>query len=201
MGYGAYMVVKNDTSRPVRTLVTDVNCIFDNGEERSNISIFNDAIIAGNSSLPASGSQYIEAKNSGTCFFEASTFKLKIMNEDGTMLSVIDFWDRTAHWNYTQDTSDWVSVFVNNTSEQGTIKITVLHAGPGTGLPTGDEVFTSSASPQPTGPQDGDDLKKGTAGHDAQNRRWKGDDEDDDLKKGTAGHDAQNRRWKGEDEG
>ena len=43
-------------------------------------------------------------------------------------------------------------------------------------------------------------LKKGTAGHDAQNRRNKDDDEDELFKKGTAGQDAQSRRNKDDDE-
>jgi len=203
MGYGAHMTVKNDTSRTIRTFVSDANCVYDNGQENSNLSLFNDATILGKSSLPKGEGQYIEAKNSGGCFFEASKFTLTIMNDSGTELSVLKFWDSTANWTCENSRKEWVSVYINNTGEQGTITITVLHAGPGMDgeVPTGDELFAAPPPNAGKGDETGnDDLKKGTAGTDAQNRRWKGEDEDDDLKKGTAGTDAQNRRWKDDDE-
>jgi hypothetical protein len=55
-------------------------------------------------------------------------------------------------------------------------------------VPTGDELFEHAAE---YGSVEAEPNGKGTAGHDAQNRRPKGEDE---PPKGTAGHDGQNRR-------
>ncbi len=199
MGYGAFMVVRNKSNTSLNTYVTASNCIYDDGHEGSNLSVFNDASIPAGTSLPSSGSQYVEAKNSGSCFFDSSSFTIKIMTADGTQVSVIDFTDSGSDWEYSQTPadSDDVNVYVNNSGDQATIAITVVNAD-GTAAQaaaarSGDDAFADDPAYVEV---DADAFKKGAAGQDAQNRRNRGEDEgiDELLQKGTAGHDAQNRR-------
>ncbi|WP_294330363.1 hypothetical protein [uncultured Sphingomonas sp.] len=205
MGYGAYMVVKNKSATDLTTYITHSNCVYDEGHEGSNLSIFNDASIPAGTQLPSSGSQYIEAKNSGSCFFEVSSFTIKIMTAGGTQVSIIDFTDAGSDWEYSQtppDSND-VNVYVNNTGDQATIAITVVNAvgaaGTSSGVSQGDDAFEDPAY---VAVERGDAFRKGAAGQDAQNRRNRGEDEgiDELRKKGTAGQDAQNRRNKGAEE-
>lgn len=126
MGYGAYMTVKNNRPTNIRTLISEVECMYDHGDEGSNLALFNGAVISGNSQLPGSGGQYIEAKASGTCFFLPSMFNLII--EDATndkLIGSVAFADRSKQWEYHNTNEETVSVFVESTDTQGEIIVTV----------------------------------------------------------------------------
>jgi hypothetical protein len=127
MGYGAFMKVVNNRSDVVQTFVTDVNCMYDGGEDGSDLSLFNNAKIDAGSSVPdAQQGQYIEAKNSGGCFFESSTFTLKV--EDGTnhvVIGQVVFEDSSENWNFTSSNPDVIDVYVNNSGDQAVIQVTV----------------------------------------------------------------------------
>ncbi|MET0393333.1 MAG: hypothetical protein ABW019_09340 [Chitinophagaceae bacterium] len=124
MGYGAYMRVVNSSSKTVTTNVTNQNCMYDNGSEGSNLSLFNNLTITPGTKVPAEGGQYIEAKNSGSCFFESSTFTLAISNLNSSVDN-LNFVDSSGSWSCSGQPSN-VNVNINNDSgDQGSIVITL----------------------------------------------------------------------------
>jgi hypothetical protein len=126
MGYGAFMNVVNNRSEPVLLFVTDVDCMFDNGDQGSNLSLFNNAKIAEGSSLPPGGTEYIEAKASGGCFLADSKFTLKV--EDSatqTIIGHVAFDDSGGNWTYSNDNEDVIDVYCNNSGDQARITVTV----------------------------------------------------------------------------
>jgi len=126
MGYGAFMNVVNNRSEPILLFITDVECMYDNGDEGSNLSLFNNAKVAGTSSLPPSGTQYIEAKASGSCAFNDSAFTVKI--EDSSTQNIIGhvaFDDPGQNWTYKNDNEDVIDVYCNNSGAQARITVTV----------------------------------------------------------------------------
>jgi|SRR5215471_1719598 len=126
MGYGAFLKVVNNRSGAISSFVTGVDCMYDNGDQGSNLSLFNNADIAGNASLPANGGQYIEAKASGSCFFRPSTFSLKIENADNhDIIGQVDFSESENNWSCTNnDNKDVLDVYLNN-NDQAHIQLTV----------------------------------------------------------------------------
>jgi hypothetical protein len=126
VGYGAFMHMTNNRSKPVLIFITDVDCMYDGGDEGSNLSLFNNAQIAGGTSLPAGGDQYIEAKASGSCAFNPSTFTVKVEDADTkTIIGHVAFSDSSQNWNYKNDNEDVIDVYCNNSGQQARIKITV----------------------------------------------------------------------------
>lgn len=123
MGYGAYMRIFNDSSKTVTTNITNQNCMYDNGEEGSNLSLFNNLSLASGAKEPADGGQYIEAKNSGSCFFESSAFTLAISNLNPAADN-LNFVDSGENWTCYGQTSN-VNVSINNSGDQGWIVITL----------------------------------------------------------------------------
>jgi len=128
MGYGAFMKILNQRSEDIKTYVINVECMYDQGAEGSNLSLFNDAVIDNNSSLPSGGGhgQYVEAKGSGGCFFDDSTFSIKI--EDATnsvIIGQVDFTDGNHNWSASNSNKDVIDVYINNSGDQAVIKITV----------------------------------------------------------------------------
>lgn len=128
MGYGAFLKVVNNRSTPIQGFVTGVECMYDHGEQGSNLSLFNNAVIPGSSSLPASeAGQYIEETGSGECAFLVSTFSLKI--EDATnhaIIGQIDFREDSDNYEVSNnDNKDVLDVYLNNSSPQAQIQITV----------------------------------------------------------------------------
>ena len=91
MGYGANMTVTNRSTSIVTTGVSSQTCMYDNGDDGSNVSFFNNIAILPNSSAPSGGSQYIEAKSSGSCAFEASSFTLILNVMNGRRKQAIFF--------------------------------------------------------------------------------------------------------------
>lgn len=127
MGYGAYMKVVNNRTAPLLLFVTDVDCMYDNGEDGSHLDWFNNAKVAAGGSVPADGgTTYIEAKGSGSCFFDDSTFTIKIEDADHqTIIGRVAFTDSSEHWNYKNDNEDVIDVDCNNSGDQAHITITV----------------------------------------------------------------------------
>lgn len=73
MGKVATMFVYNlDSKDQTITGVTSQKCMFDNGEEGSDISLWNNQTLSPKTSLPSNGwhkPQFIEANGSGAHFF------------------------------------------------------------------------------------------------------------------------------------
>lgn len=126
MGYGAYMTVKNNRSGAIHLYITDVQCMYDGGDEGSDLSLFNNAVVNGGAQLPGGSGQYIEAKASGSCFFDDSKFTVKIEdNSNEAIIGHVAFDDNAESWNYTNDNEDVIDVYVNNSGDQAIITITV----------------------------------------------------------------------------
>ncbi|HTZ45078.1 MAG TPA: hypothetical protein VMB79_14560 [Jatrophihabitans sp.] len=130
MGYGAYLNVQNNRSEALRLFVTNVNCMYDNGDEGSNLSLFNNAVVQPNSALPASGGQYIEVKASGSCAFETSTFNLKITDDtNNAIIGEADFVESSNNWDLGSNTNpDVINVMINNSGDQARITVTVANS-------------------------------------------------------------------------
>ncbi len=129
MGYGANMSIENQTDIGLSLYISDVNCMYDGDHDGSNLSLFNNATVAANGSLPTNGTQYIEAKNSDSCAFQHSHFKLKIMTADGSLVSVITFTDSGEHWTSSRSSGsdDYVTIYINNSGKQATIEVSVVN--------------------------------------------------------------------------
>ena len=126
MGYGAYVNVVNNRTSPLLLFVTDVDCMYDNGDAGSHLNYFNDAKVPATSALPPSGTTYIEAKGSGSCFFTDSTFTVKVEDADTrTIIGHVAFTDSNHDWDYTNDNADVIDVDCNNSGDQARIEITV----------------------------------------------------------------------------
>jgi hypothetical protein len=127
MGYGAYLNVQNNRSQALRLFVTDVTCMYDNGDEGSNLSLFNNAVVGAGAALPATGSQYIEVKASGSCFFDDSTFHLKVTDDaNGAIIGEADFDESDNNWSLAKNTNpDVINVMINNSGDQARMTVTV----------------------------------------------------------------------------
>ncbi|MFP2904151.1 hypothetical protein ACLESD_03570 [Pyxidicoccus sp. 3LFB2] len=121
------MTVTNNRSTPIRLFVTDVECMYDNGDDGSNLSTFNNAVVGANASLPTSGSQYIEAKNSGGCWGADSTFTLKIVDDnDKADIGSVGFTENNENYDTSSNTNkDVIDVYINNSGAQARITVTI----------------------------------------------------------------------------
>lgn len=84
MGKGAYVTIQNESTQALTLSYSNLNCMFQNGDEGSNFGPISGAVKPG-ASRPAGGAQYIEAKASGSCAFETSTFNMNIQCPGGTL--------------------------------------------------------------------------------------------------------------------
>jgi hypothetical protein len=126
MGYGAFLSVVNNRTASVRLFITDVKCMYDRGDQGSNLSLFDDGLVPANSSLPTNGSEYIEAKSSGSCFFDPSQFTVKVEDADTkTIIGHVAFTDSASNWSYSNDNEDVIDVYCNNSGDQARIRLTV----------------------------------------------------------------------------
>ncbi|GLV53315.1 hypothetical protein KDH_01700 [Dictyobacter sp. S3.2.2.5] len=121
MGYGAFMTVKNELPTPLQLFVEDTQCMYDGGQEGSNLSLFNDVVLQSNQILPASGRQYIEAKASGGCFLEPSSFTLNASNIG--KVTIVE----SGNNYYANDNTnpDALSININNSGDQAVITVIV----------------------------------------------------------------------------
>ncbi len=83
MGYGAFMRVINTTDGDITLTVGDMNCMYDDGSQGSNLQVFNNVTLQPDVSVPSGGKQYIEAVASGACAFEESYFYINVSDPPG----------------------------------------------------------------------------------------------------------------------
>lgn len=83
-GSGAFMRVHNSTAVTITIWITNVHCMYDHGEEGSNLHIFNGAEIPPGEWYPGHR-QYIEANGSGGCWFTPSSFNLGWAGREATI--------------------------------------------------------------------------------------------------------------------
>lgn len=74
MGTAAYLQVVNKTTAPVNVNVYQIECMYDNGENGSNLQVFNTQVAAG-ANLPYSP-QFIETDAGLGCIVKASAFTM-----------------------------------------------------------------------------------------------------------------------------
>jgi hypothetical protein len=126
MGYGANLVVTNNRPTTITTYVNSVQCMYQDGDSGSHLEYFNNLAVQPNSSYPSSGNVYIEAKNSGTCFFQSADFTIKVCDSTNAIIGSVSFSDSTASWKLSDNTNtDLINVNINNGSSPGHITITV----------------------------------------------------------------------------
>lgn len=125
MGFGAFVTVQNNRQESIAIYVIDVNCMYDQGDQGSNLSLFNDATLTAGTALPASGRQYIEAKASGSCFFDPSNFTFKIEGSTGTVIGNAVFTESQNNYSGTSSNADLIDIYLNNSGDQAVIKVTV----------------------------------------------------------------------------
>src|ERR1700761_2131560 len=131
MGEGAYMKITNNRSEAVTVAVSKVNCMYDHGDQGSNLSLFNNATIQPGQSLPSGSPQYIEADSSGlTCVVEDSEFYLTFKDPAGNVigssfhLSESDYAWQT--WNDVDENYFNVTCVLNSSGKQFDITVDVL---------------------------------------------------------------------------
>lgn len=115
------MTVKNELEQAVELYITNVQCVYDHGQEGSNLQIFNNTKLGAGQSCPTSGSQYIEAKNSGSCFFDSSEFTLEVQG-----IGNITFTDSGNDWTASTTNGAQLKTYVNNSGKQARIDVTIV---------------------------------------------------------------------------
>lgn len=126
MGYGAYMNVSNQRTTAITTYVIGVQCMYENGGAGSHLEYFNNRPVGAGSTYPGGKGQYIEAKDSGTCFFQSADFTIKVCDSNGAILGNVSFSDSTANWKLSDNTNpDLLNVNIDNSGDQALIVITV----------------------------------------------------------------------------
>jgi hypothetical protein len=129
MGYGAALTVVNKLSQPVRLFVTDVQCMFDNGDQGSRLaSLFNNAVVPAGWAFPSMDGQYIEEDGSGDCFTKYSTFDLKVYEEpegsDSVYVGSATIKEYEGNYWQESNTNDQViQVTISNDSPQARIVV------------------------------------------------------------------------------
>jgi len=127
MGYGCYMEITNNRTTAVTTYVNSVQCMYQDGQEGSNLQYFNNLTVQPKTTYPSSGQGvYIEAKNSGTCLFQSADFTIKVCDSNNAIIGNLSFSDSTASWKLADNTNpDQMNVNINNSGTQGHITNTV----------------------------------------------------------------------------
>jgi uncharacterized protein YjbI with pentapeptide repeats len=133
MGKGANMKIANNRSDAVSVAVSSVQCMYDNGDQGSNLSRFNATIAGGGATLPSGNPQYIEVNASGSCWFDESYFTLTFKDPAGNVIGTVQIGENDNSY-YTKNTPDTSKFNVTVTSgDQYSININVLHPA----IPTG----------------------------------------------------------------
>ena len=130
MGQGAQMSVTNNRKDAVTVFVSSLNCMYDNGQQNSNLQVFNNAVIAGGASVPASGTQYIEDDDDVTsgCGWETATFTLTIIdNTNKTTIGTVSFSESGSAYSGTSSNASLIQVYTsNNSGSESVISVTVI---------------------------------------------------------------------------
>ena len=117
MGQGATLTVTNNRKKPVQLLVQNVKCMFDGGEQGSNLQVFNNVTIQPKGTVPAGGPQYIEDVDSGIpCAFDTATFNLIIQEVGGSVLGTVFVSESQRNYSASVSNADLLSAFVSNHS-------------------------------------------------------------------------------------
>ncbi len=90
MGLGAFMRIVNASGGEITITVGDMNCMYDDGSQGSNLQVFNGVTVEPFSQVPAGGKQYIETVGSGSCAFEDSYFYLNFSDPPGGYVKIIE---------------------------------------------------------------------------------------------------------------
>ena len=129
MGYGAYMNVTNNNAADVRLYIHGIVCMYNNGEEGSNLNYFNGLEVVSGQTEPGGKGQYIEAIASGlTCSPpNTSTFTLDVNEITGNgqqpLGSVLI--SESLNNYYDTNTTGSVETVIDNEGDQATINVTV----------------------------------------------------------------------------
>jgi uncharacterized protein YjbI with pentapeptide repeats len=133
MGKGANMKIVNSRSDAVSVAVSGVQCMYDNGEQGSNLSRFNATIPANGATLPSGNPQYIEVNASGSCWFDESYFTLTFKDSTANVIGTVQIGENDNSY-YTKNSPDASKFNVTVYSgDQYSININVLHPT----IPTG----------------------------------------------------------------
>jgi hypothetical protein len=130
MGQGAYMTVENQKKTAIKLFINNVNCMYDNGQQGSNLQTFNSVTVEAESSLPAKGQQgqYIEDVDSGACAFETATFTLVVVDtSNNSTLGTVAFSEGSSEYSGVSSNVDLIQVYTsNNSGSQSVINVTVI---------------------------------------------------------------------------
>lgn len=119
MGYGAFVTVTNETSQAVLLTISNVYCMYDNGEEGSWLSYFNNLTLQAGATYPNTpNGVYIEVKDGDYCTIHTSTFNMQIGE-----IGAIAFSER--HDGYSSSPPTGVTVTIDNSGAQAKIAITI----------------------------------------------------------------------------
>jgi hypothetical protein len=128
MGFGAYMTLNNITDKQIKTYVHDVVCMYQDGNEGSQLQEFNGQIVDPDSSWPSGQGVYIEADGGGSCALQPSSFVLKVVYlEDGeTYIGDLTFTERN-NWYSSQSTApDSLYASITNGNAQAGMGVVVM---------------------------------------------------------------------------
>jgi len=92
MGKGLYLSIQNDTASVIDVSYSDFNCVYQNGDEGSDFGPIQGSLEPGK----GFGRQYIEAKASGGCFFETSTFHMNLKIDNVAI--AVGFFEKSSTW-------------------------------------------------------------------------------------------------------
>jgi hypothetical protein len=107
------MKVINSTQSSAATTISNVSCMYENGEQGSNLQQFNATIGAGQTLGPI----YIESIGSGGCYFEYSYFNLNWNNNAVTI--------NAADSDYTSNQAPGIAVAIDNSGKQSNVVVTL----------------------------------------------------------------------------
>lgn len=120
MGYGAFVTITNETSQPVNISIPAQSCMYDNGEENSWLSYFNNITTQPGINYPDTpNGVYIEASGLGSCGSQPSTFTMGVEGYGD-----IDFTESEESYSCTAPPG--VSVWIANQKPEAKIIILIL---------------------------------------------------------------------------
>jgi hypothetical protein len=129
MGAGAHMWIQDHTDKQIKTYVHGVVCMYENGEQGSQLQQFNNLLVQPNSTWPDGQGLYIEAVGSGSCALSASTFTLKVVYLDSQHQEqpIADLSFQESSGTYYDSSTDpgAVTANINNQSDPAMITVDV----------------------------------------------------------------------------
>ena len=127
MGQGAQMTVQNKAKKPIILFINGVNCMYDGGQQGSNLQAFNSVTVQGGQNV---GPQYIEDVDSGGCAFETATFTLVVNDTQSNNIGNVAFSEGSSQYTGTSSNANLIQVFCsNNSGSESTITVTITGTG------------------------------------------------------------------------